>query len=58
LPSLFKNSEETTQSIIETIESIKENSIGFVNGLELLTNFDVDEGKRVLFVYCKEIKKD
>ena len=43
---------------IETIERIKENSVGFVNGLELLTNFDIEEGNRMLFIYIKKIEDE
>jgi hypothetical protein len=49
-----KNNETITS--IETIQTIKENSVGFVKGLELLTNFDIEEGKRMLFIYMIEIK--
>jgi hypothetical protein len=48
------NTSETTS--IETIQIIKQNSIGFVKSLELLTNFDIEEGKRMLFVYMVEVK--
>ena len=51
-----KNSETITS--IETIQTIKENSIGFVKGLELLTNFDIEEGNRMLFIYFIEIQKE
>lgn len=47
-----------SKSTVETIESIKENSIGFVNAMELLTNFDIEDGKRMLFIYIKELKKE
>lgn len=51
---------ETTQSnnttsVTETFQMIKENSIGFVNGLELLTNFEIEEGKKMLFIYIKQL---
>lgn len=44
-----------TESITETMEQIKQNSIGFSKGLELLTNFDSADGKRVVFVYMREL---
>ncbi|HQW69457.1 MAG TPA: hypothetical protein PLH25_07305 [Flavobacterium sp.] len=44
-----------SKSTVETIESIKENSIGFVKSMELLTNFDNTDGKRMVFIYFKEI---
>jgi len=46
------------KSTIETIETIKENSIGFVRAMELLTNFEIEDGKRVLFIYFKELKNE
>lgn len=46
------------KTTVETIEKIKENSVGFVNGLELLTNFDIEEGNRMLFIYIKKIEAD
>ena len=46
------------QTTVETIERIKGNSAGFVNGLELLTNFDIEEGNRMLFIYIKKIDED
>lgn len=46
------------KTTVETIEKIKENSVGFVNGLELLTNFDIEEGNRILFIYIKKIEED
>ena len=38
---------------------LKENSIGlFVSAMELLTNFEIVDGKRVLFIYFKELKNE
>lgn len=51
-----KNSETTTS--VETIQIIKEHSVGFVKGLEMLTNFNIEEGKRMLYIYFIEIKKE
>lgn len=42
---------------VETIESIKVNAIGFVKSMELLTNFDTTDGKRMVFIYIKELNK-
>ncbi len=47
-----------SKSTLETIETIKENSFGFVRAMELLTNFEIDEGKRVLFIYFKDLKTE
>ena len=50
----YKGATES-KSTVETIETIKEDSFGFVKAMELLTNFDIEDGKRVLFIYFKEI---
>lgn len=60
---IIKTTEEKADSsevktTVETIEKIKENSVGFVNGLELLTNFDIEEGNWMLFIYIKKIEED
>lgn len=62
LETVIKTSERvdsTNQksSIIETVETIKENAMGFSQGLELLTSFDNIDGKRVVFIYMRELKK-
>lgn len=44
-----------SKSTVETIEIIRENSIGFVKAMELLTNFDIEDGKRMVFIYYKEL---
>ena len=48
----------STKSTVEMIESIRENSKGFVQGMELLTNFDTEEGKRMVFIYFREMKEE
>ena len=40
----------------EIIEAINEKSVGFVKSLELLTNFDQDNG-RMVFIYFTPIKQ-
>jgi len=40
------------------IESIKENSLGFVEGMELLCNFDSDQDNRAVFIYMRELEED
>ena len=45
-----------TITTLETIETIRENSIGFVKAMEILTNFDIEEGKRMVFIYYKELE--
>jgi|694.fasta_scaffold138888_2 hypothetical protein len=44
-----------TVTVVESIEKIKQNSVGFTKGLELLTNYDSEDGLRVIFVYSREI---
>lgn len=46
-----------TKTTLETIETIRENSIGFVKAMELLTNFDIEDGKRMVFIYYKELEE-
>ena len=52
-----KDSTNKITTIVETVEQIKQNSSGFSQGLELLTNFDNADGKRGVFVYMREIIK-
>lgn len=52
-----KKSKDTTNTIIETVEAIKENSVGFTQGLELLSNFDNSDNKRMVFIFYRELKK-
>ena len=52
-----KTSEDSTSTILETVESIKQNSMGFTQGLELLTNFENTDSIRMVFMYYREIKK-
>jgi len=53
-----KDEKQNTQTIIETVELIKENATGFSQGMEQLTNFDNTDNLRKVFVYCREIKKE
>lgn len=59
---VIKTSETKTpdnpNSTVETIESIKENSVGFVKSMELLANFDNADSKRMVFIFYKEMKKE
>jgi hypothetical protein len=50
-------STENSSTAVETIESIKENAIGFVKSMELLTNFDNPDGKRMVFIFYKLMKQ-
>jgi len=53
-----KKSKDSTSVLVETIESIKQNAMGFTRGLELLTNFDNADGKRMVYVYMREMKAE
>ena len=52
-----KSTDKPATSALETIESIKENAMGFVKSMELLTNFDNPDGKRMVFIFYKEMTK-
>ena len=52
-----KSTDKPATSAVETIESIKENAVGFVKSMELLTNFDNSDGKRMVFIFYKEMTK-
>ena len=53
-----KDSANRVSTIVETIEHIKQNSMGFSQGLELLTNFDSTGNLRVVYVYFRDLKSD
>jgi hypothetical protein len=46
------------KSTVSTIESIRENSIGFVKSMELLNSFEIQETKRMVFIYSKKLEKN
>lgn len=52
-----RESKSSSSVLTETIESIKQNSSGFSQGLELLSNFDSSDNNRTIFIYIREIKK-
>jgi hypothetical protein len=52
-----KDSTDNVTTIVETVEQIKQNSVGFSQGLELLINFDSSDNLRMVFVYIRELKK-
>ena len=52
-----KDSTNNVKTIVETVEQIKQNSVGFSQGLELLTNFDDAGSLRMVFIYIRELKK-
>lgn len=49
-------STDKPSTAVETIESIKENAIGFVKSMELLANFDNPDAKRMVFIFYKLMK--
>ena len=51
-----KDSTNKTTTIVETVEQIKQNSMGFSQGLELLTNFDNSDALSMVFIYAREMK--
>jgi hypothetical protein len=52
-----RDSTNKTTTIVETVEQIKQNSMGFSQGLELLTNFDNSDALRMVFIYAREMKQ-
>ena len=49
-------STDKPSTAVETIESIKENAMGFVKSMELLANFDNPDAKRMVFIFYKLMK--
>ncbi len=54
----IKDSINNKNTIIETVEKIKQNSTGFTQGLDLLTNFDSTGNLRMVYVYVRELKSE
>jgi hypothetical protein len=52
-----KDASNNITALTETVEQIKQNSTGFSQGLELLTNFDHSDNKRMVFVFARELVK-
>ena len=52
-----KDSTGNVSNIVETVEQIKQNSMGFSQGLELLTKFDNSDNLRMVFMFIRELKK-
>ncbi len=50
-----KDSTKNVTTIVETVERIKQNSVGFSQGLELLTNFDNANSLRIVYIYIREL---
>ena len=47
--------DDVKSSTVTMIESIKQNASGFVKALELLSNFEIVNGDRMLFIYMKKM---
>ncbi len=52
-----RKQKDSTQVIVETLETIKEQASGFTQGMELLVNFQSSDGKAAVFVFSREIIK-
>jgi hypothetical protein len=53
-----KTTKDSSSTVVQSVESIKQNSMGFTQGLELLCNFDNPDSKRMVFIYQREIIKE
>jgi hypothetical protein len=51
----LKDTANNITSIVETVESIKQNSSGFSQGLELLTNFNSSDNEKMVFIYFRRM---
>jgi hypothetical protein len=53
-----KTTKDSSSTVVQSVESIKQNSMGFTQGLELLCNFDNPDSRRMVFIYQREIIKE
>jgi hypothetical protein len=51
--SEIKDSTNTSLTTIE--ETIKENANGFIEGMELLNSFDIEEGRRFVYIVYRKL---
>jgi hypothetical protein len=51
-----RKQKDSNQVSVEILETIKEQSNGFTQGMELLINFDSANNKEAVFVFSREIK--
>jgi 6-pyruvoyl-tetrahydropterin synthase len=51
-----KDSANNVTTIVESVEQIRQNSVGFSQGLELLSVFPNNDDKRMVFIYGRLIK--
>lgn len=57
--TIITTQEKTRDSVItktEMQEILRESSVGFAEGMEMLINFETNDGKQVVYVYYREIK--
>lgn len=52
-----QDSTNNVTTIVETVEEIKQNSVGFSQGLELITNINDSDGLKMVFIYMRAIKE-
>ncbi len=52
-----RKQKDSTEILVETIESVKEQASGFTQGMELLINFDSANNKEAVFVFSREINQ-
>jgi hypothetical protein len=56
---IFTTSDGTkAESVTRIVESINEISIGFINGLQLLTSFDSQDGTYAILIFFKKMDND
>lgn len=53
----IKDEKNDITIIMESVEEIRQNSIGFSQGLELLSNFGNTDNSKMIFIYIREINK-
>ena len=52
----IKDSTNNLKIITETVESIKQNSVGFSQGLEFLTSLASQDNLRTVFIYIRKLE--
>ena len=54
----IKDTSDKVKTITETVESIRQNSVGFTQGLELLINFESSDYTKTTFIYTRALMKN
>jgi hypothetical protein len=52
-----QKSKDSVVSKTEIQEILKESSAGFVDGMEMLTKFESNSGREIVYIYFRDIKK-